>query len=434
MPLAEAQRQLARVVLPFWLRHGVDEQHGGFFTCFDNRGRRRLSTDKFTWSQGRFVWLLARAARLAQNGQLDLDADRLIRIAQRGARFLVDHVVDQDGSCAYRVDASGARRYDDERSVFADCFVAIGLAELTRQTGSGEWLGTVEKIIDRASADVAAGDPPTAPYPLPAGFRGFGAEMILLNARLDQVRACQRLGVADERARSGLAAARAAVVARREQRTGLFTEIRADDPAATGTLLARHRVPGHALEGIWMALEAGELLGETADQSELCASVPALCAAGWDTEFGGLFRYTGPDGPAEPSGSLLGGPYERLVRDTWSTKLWWVHTEAAYTTRLVARRYRQSSSDGSPASASQQAEAWFRRIWNYTLRTFPSGAWAADGAGDDGEEWIQIRDRTGRPLDEVVALPVKDPYHISRNLMQLIELESATNPTTGAPR
>jgi N-acylglucosamine 2-epimerase len=28
-------------------------------------------------------------------------------------------------------------------------------------------------------------------------------------------------------------------------------------------------------------------------------------------------------------------------------------------------------------------------------------------------------------MDEVVALPVKDPYHIARNLMQLVELEAA---------
>jgi N-acylglucosamine 2-epimerase len=40
-------------------------------------------------------------------------------------------------------------------------------------------------------------------------------------------------------------------------------------------------------------------------------------------------------------------------------------------------------------------------------------------------EWIQIRDRRGEPLDIVVALPVKDPYHIARNLIQALELFSA---------
>ena len=37
-------------------------------------------------------------------------------------------------------------------------------------------------------------------------------------------------------------------------------------------------------------------------------------------------------------------------------------------------------------------------------------------------EWMQIRDREGRPENRVVALPVKDPYHVVRNLALLLEL------------
>ena len=37
-------------------------------------------------------------------------------------------------------------------------------------------------------------------------------------------------------------------------------------------------------------------------------------------------------------------------------------------------------------------------------------------------EWIQIRTREGYPQEKVVALPVKDPYHIIRNVILIIEL------------
>jgi hypothetical protein len=42
----------------------------------------------------------------------------------------------------------------------------------------------------------------------------------------------------------------------------------------------------------------------------------------------------------------------------------------------------------------------------------------------DGEvgEWIQIRDRQSMPVETVVALPVKDPYHILRNVLLILEL------------
>jgi N-acylglucosamine 2-epimerase len=62
---------------------------------------------------------------------------------------------------------------------------------------------------------------------------------------------------------------------------------------------------------------------------------------------------------------------------------------------------------------------WFERVWAYSFRVFPQPD-AKVG------EWIQIRDRRGEPLDRVVALPVKDPYHIARNLIQIVELFSET--------
>ena len=37
-------------------------------------------------------------------------------------------------------------------------------------------------------------------------------------------------------------------------------------------------------------------------------------------------------------------------------------------------------------------------------------------------EWIQILTREGLPQDKVVALPVKDPFHITRNLLLICEL------------
>ena len=37
-----------------------------------------------------------------------------------------------------------------------------------------------------------------------------------------------------------------------------------------------------------------------------------------------------------------------------------------------------------------------------------------------------MRDRAGRPLDRVVALPVKDPFHIARALLLALETENGT--------
>lgn len=397
-PGRAARDQLEQVIFPFWLARGLDHEHGGFFTCFDNRGRTLLSTNKFTWSQGRFVWLLARAARLADRGLLDLDADRLRALALRGAEFLAEHALRGDGTCFYLVDRQGAPVPDaDERSLYADCFAAMGLYELTRVTGDAHWLELADIITARATTDVDTA--PTPPYPIPPGYSAFGPRMILLNVNLDRARARRATGATDDDA---LAAARDAML-RHFTPEGSYLEMRPDDPADDDTLFARHRTPGHALEGLWMALEATELIG---DSVELLGAVDVLMRSGWDEEHGGLLRYVDRDAPGEPRGRNSGSGYEQLVLRTWSTKLWWVHSEACYTTLLAAHRYGDAA-----------ARDWFERVFAYTLATFP----AAPG---EGHEWIQIRDRAGGPLDEVVALPVKDPYHVARNLMQIVEVSS----------
>ena len=94
----------------------------------------------------------------------------------------------------------------------------------------------------------------------------------------------------------------------------------------------------------------------------------------------------------------------RQVRDGWSDKLWWVHSEALYTSLLC---YHETGED--------RFIDWYDRLFEYTFTTFPN-------PDREIREWVQIRGRDGTPHDQVVALPVKDPYHIIRNIILLLEL------------
>ena len=404
MVSGQARSHLESVVLPFWIDRGIDERVGGFFTCFDNRGRQMVSTDKFTWSQGRFVWALARAADLARRGLLSIDAEQSIQWAERGAEFMLEHAVLADHTTRFVVGREGGApevEGQPERSVYADWFVVMGLAELARVSGERRWLDAAMPILDRARADHVAGTAPTPPYAVPEGHSAYGPKMILANTLLVVAQAATELD-RHHHTRDQLAQSLTDVLWHREA-DGTFSEMPGPDSAS---LVHRHRVPGHAIEGLWVLLESLELLDDERDRAPLLESVSALCDLGWDPEHGGLLRYTDRTGPTQPTGTVSGTAYEELVQSTWSSKLWWVHSEAAATTAIAHRRYGDERSGG-----------WFERIWDYTLRTFPGG--------DDGAEWIQIRDRAGQPLDQVVALPVKDPFHITRNLMQIVELEES---------
>ena len=51
------REELARCV-DFWLKNGMDHEHGGVYTCLDRTGRI-YSTDKSVWMQGRCGWIFA---------------------------------------------------------------------------------------------------------------------------------------------------------------------------------------------------------------------------------------------------------------------------------------------------------------------------------------------------------------------------------------
>jgi N-acylglucosamine 2-epimerase len=62
--------QLNDNVIPFWLKHSKDSEHGGYFTCLDREGKI-YDTDKFVWLQARQVWYTIRCRR-SRNGWTSL--------------------------------------------------------------------------------------------------------------------------------------------------------------------------------------------------------------------------------------------------------------------------------------------------------------------------------------------------------------------------
>ena len=75
------EKQLFEQVMPFWLERAIDQEYGGFYTCFTNDGKALLSKDKYVWSQGRFIWVLSKLAELSGDPMY-------LRLAKPGVEFL----------------------------------------------------------------------------------------------------------------------------------------------------------------------------------------------------------------------------------------------------------------------------------------------------------------------------------------------------------
>lgn len=412
------RQHLEQRVLPFWLRHGIDDEQGGFFTCFDNTGERLVSTDKYTWSQGRMLWLLARSVDLTRRGLIDLDIDRFRTALREGVRFVSEHLIigePDDGetgaACVYVADRAGRPKEPWPGSgyavsIFADCFVVLGLAEAARVTEDDAALERAVTLLAGIEARTRRGAAPTEPYPVPEGFSAWNVPMITLNAAQETARALEAAHhPRAEEVRTRARALAEFVAERMQADVPVPPDLRPVGDAGLDTLLARHRTPGHVVEAGWFLLREARDGGDRAWVGRACRAIAGALELGWDDDLGGLLRYVDVDG-GPPHGRQTDTRYENLVRDTWDAKLWWPHAEALYATALGAARCPTHD-------LAEELRAWHERLRRYAFATFPHG---------EGREWVQNRDRAGTPIDTVVALPVKDPFHIARALLLLVEL------------
>jgi N-acylglucosamine 2-epimerase len=157
-----------------------------------------------------------------------------------------------------------------------------------------------------------------------------------------------------------------------------------DLPPPDGTFV----MPGHAIESMWFVLHAArrrnnrELIRRAVDQ------IRRHLEAGWDREYGGLFLSIDAEG-GEPS------------QPHWDKKLWWPHTEALYALLLAYE-----------LTGERWCLDWYQRVHEWAFAHF-----SMDGLG----EWRQRLDRRGRPVNDVVALPVKDPFHLPRAVVLILQ-------------
>jgi N-acylglucosamine 2-epimerase len=403
--LSHYREHVVSDLLPFWWK-ALDSQHGGIFTCFDNTGAKLVSRNKYTWSQGRFVWLWSRIARMINASMLPGDAAEYLREAARTVEFLKQHVFLANGNCAYVLSEAGEHieGENSDSSIYADCFVVLGFSEYALVAKDPQLLELAFEIYDRIQVRVGTGAFRTEPYPIPRGYRSHSISMMSL--RIGQILADASQAMKHSRSQQvageTLRFASEIMDVFRRPDAGVW-ELKPTEERLKETILARHATPGHTFESMWFVIRTARQHGRTEWIDPACRSIAWAFEVGWDEEWGGIFRYVDREG-GQPRGVPGGEPFEALMMDTWDTKIWWPHAEALYATLLASKIARDL-----------KFESIHSKLFDYVFRTFPNPDRTVG-------EWIQIRDRQGAPLDKVVALPVKDPYHILQDVLLIIEL------------
>ncbi len=432
---------LDRVVLPFWLERGPDREFGGFYTCFDGITHQLVARHKFLWAQGRVLWLLSELYRDATLRPVDAAAhplqapEGLMALAEEVARFVCRYGIADDARTRFVVTREGrpatlssldlGANDDPFASTYADCFVAMGLSAFARVSGRQEELRTAATVLASAIARFESGDFRGYPYPQPLGLTAHGVRMIPSMAAGEVVDACAVLGVGSEsvmpeRPPGGLPACNlsperfirrslAELRARFWDDSLLFRElVRIEEGSTLTSLLLRYANPGHTLEScslLWERRGIAYAAGWT--EGDIARSSIRACTLGWDSVHRGLLAFILPGEAPEALGEYdhEHDPYREesllhtVLRD-WPNKLWWPHSEGMYTALAVGLGTR-----------STELLEQYETLRDYTFGTFPR---------EDAQEWIHIRDRVGHPKQAVVALPLKDPYHIPRCFLKML--------------
>jgi N-acylglucosamine 2-epimerase len=363
--------------IPFWLKYGIDWKYGGICTCIADDGTV-LSGDKYVWSQLRALWTFSALYNKIERRQDYLDAaTHIFNFIKRTGR-------NAKGEWYFCLDQNGTPRFDGATSIYCDGFAIYGFTEYARATGDQEAIDLARDVYAQVLPRLAKpGSYQTHPLPIPAGAKAHGISMIFASA-FGELGACLNdRSIIDE----ALAHANQVMdVFRRPEYMRVFEFVNLDN-SLMERLPGRVVNPGHGIESMWFMIHIFQREGDAARIRQAIETIQWHLELGWDNECGGLFL------ARDAAGSF----WEK----TWDTKIWWTHTEALYALLLAYS-----------ISKEQWCLDWFERVHDYAFSHFPVPEYG---------EWTQNLDRRGNKITTTVALPVKDPFHLSRALIYSVK-------------
>jgi len=372
------QELLLDGIVPFWAKHGVDTQHGGVLSCMEENGKP-VSGNKYIWSQARWVWTCSALYNRIEK------RPEFLTWARGTIDFLLKHGRDEKGRWVFSTTREG-ELIEGATSIYSDCFMVYGLGEYCRAVPDPDLLTLAKKIFASIQERIERPEfSETAPYKLPPNRRCHGVHMILTEVAGELARTTGDKLIAAAADEHAARVMNHFVRPDRKCLVEFLDRQYREVPAPEGTFI----MPGHAIESMWFQMHRALARNDRGLMRSAAEVLRWHLEKGWDTEYGGIFL--GMDAEGHP-------PF----LPNSEAKVWWPHTEALYALLLA-----------HGLTGESWCEKWFDQVCEWSFEHFSM---------PDVGEWRQRLDRTGKPNTKVVALPVKDPFHLPRALILSLEL------------
>lgn len=361
-------------VVPFWTRHAIDSEYGGFLSCLDREGNL-IDTDKSVWVQGRMTWLFATLFSEVE------PREEWLAYATSGARFLQQHGFDEDGRMFFHLTREGIplrkRRY-----FFSECFAIMGYAAFARASGEEIWKDRAQALFARVVEYVSHPELLPAKHTGARPSRAFSVPMILL-ITAQVLRKTMQDPLLEYWIDHSITMIEEFFV---KDELEVVLETAGLDGQVLDHFDGRLLNPGHAIEGAWFILMEAKRRN---DDPRLIAlgtkMIDWMWARGWDSEYGGLLYYR----------DLRDLPIQEYWHDM---KFWWPHNETIIATLLAWQITRD-----------EKYLQWHEQVHDWSYHHFPDPEFG---------EWYGYLHRDGRISSTLKGNMWKSAFHLPR--MQLV--------------
>ena len=366
-------------VVPFWTNSDlIDKVHGGFNSSVDREGKC-YNPDKSVWFQGRCLWTFSKLCNTYGINPVWKEA------AERGAKFIKEHCIDEDGRMFFVVTKDG-KPLRKRRYFFSESFLVVGFAEYYLVSKNKEDLELAEQYFDLMYR--LYNHPETDPFKITPkenaevrSLHGNSNPMVLVSS----AQTLRRISGNKEKYDPII----------NKIINGMITlHYKEDLKAVLETVFANGDIldnptgrtinPGHCIENSWFLMNYAI---QTGDEELLKKALNILdwsLERGWDKEYDGIKYFV----------DLYDRPCEQLEHDM---KLWWVHNEALIATILAYKLTKDEKYLDS-----------FMKIHEYSFSHF---------ADKEYGEWYGYLHRDGTVSHTQKGSLWKGPHHLPRCLI-----------------
>ena len=367
---ASYRKDLTQNIMPFWMKHGWDQVHGGVYTCVDRDGSL-MDTTKSVWFQGRFAFVCAFAYNNVEHNE------EWLKAAKSTLDFIEKYCFDEDGHMYFSITDDG-RPLRKRRYVFSETFAAIAMSEYALATGDMSYAQKAIKVFEDTQRFLATPGFLEPKFEPTVQLQSHSIIMILINVG-SRIRAAINDPKLTEQIDDSISKLKKYFI---HPEFKCLLESVGMNGEFVDTNLTRTINPGHCIETSWFIMEESRLRGWDKELLDMALQIFNWSWDwGWDKQYGGIINFR----------DCKNLPPQDYSQDM---KFWWPQCEA-----IIASLYAYL------ATGDDEYLYRHQKISEWTYAHFPDAQYG---------EWYGYLHRDGTVAQPAKGNLFKGPFHIPR--------------------